>query len=102
MTTSSPTTASGIPVRSIRVCSSDGELTIGAARPRTSTRPALSQSMPSAEPIGTTPSRIGAVTGNSARSAKRSRGVSSFSATTRVLSARNAGTERNAAASRPA
>ena len=38
-----------------------------------------------------TPRRIGAVTGNGASSANRSRGVSSFSAITRVVSARSVG-----------
>ncbi len=91
ITTSSPTAAPGTPVRSTRVCSSDGAPTIGTARPRTSTRPAWSHRRPSAEPIGITPSRIGAVTGNGASSANRSRGVSSLSAMTRDVSARNDG-----------
>ena len=75
----------------MRVCSRDGLETMGADRPRTSTRPAWSQLRPSAEPIGMTPSRMGFVTGNGAFSAKRSRGVSSLSAMTRDLSARSVG-----------
>ena len=91
ITTSSPTRASGTSVRSMRVCSSDGPETMGTARPRTSTRPAWSQLMPSAEPMGITPSRIGAFTGKGASSAKRSRGASSLSAMTREVSARSVG-----------
>ena len=64
---------------------------MGTARPRTRTRPAWSQRRPSADPMGTTPSRIGAGTGKGASSAKRSRGASSLSAMTRVVSARNTG-----------
>src|SRR5499426_470911 len=44
-----------------------------------------------AVPMGMTPSRMGAVTGNGALSAKRSRGTSSFTVMIREVSARNVG-----------